>query len=68
MMSSIMMANTTGTSLSQGGSGVMNGVAALKASEAHERLDDRQTIYNRRQIGGTVVRSTTADAPMPSVG
>jgi hypothetical protein len=32
MMSSIMMAKTTGTSLSQGGSGVMNGVAALKAS------------------------------------
>ena len=28
MMSSIMIAKTTGTSLSQGGSGVMNGVAA----------------------------------------
>ena len=37
MMSSIMMAKTTGTSLSQGGSGVMKGVAAFKASATARR-------------------------------
>jgi hypothetical protein len=56
-------AKTTGTSLSQGGSGVMNGVPALKArgetadGEAFANRNWRPTVMNRRgtgrQIGGT---------------